>query len=381
MNKFLKILLVVIVCVLIVNLIIFLSNKNDMQYAVYGAREDAVSAEGYIIKNEILMKSDGDKRFYYSDGERVSKGARIATYVGAGTDDALLTELAAVEEQIKLLREGGVTNASSDPALLGEQIKEKTRELTYYVSQKNFAAADRVKNEILLLRSKTADEQSEDQDVLDTLYAKKSQLESQIGSSGASVYAPAAGILFLQSDGFENVLKPDTISELTVNKLLNIENEKQQITEGDCKITDNFIFYIGTVMEADKTEELTEGKTVRLRFAGFSSESVKADVHYVSDEEDGKKVVVFSCNKMAEELLSSREVSFDIIKSSYEGFILPASALAEEEGVEGVYVQNGVNFDFRKVCVIYRDDETIIVSKLPSAENELLIYDNVILNP
>ncbi len=381
MNKVFKILIAVVACFLIVNLIIFMSSKNDMQYAVYGAREDSVSAEGYMIKNEILMKSDGDKRFYYSDGERVSKGARIATYVGAGTDDSLLTELATVEEQIKLLRDGGITNASNDPALLGEQIKEKTRELTYYISQKDFVSADRVKNEILLLRDRTPGQEKESENTLDRLYAKKTELESKIGSSGASVYAPAAGVLFLQSDGYENILKPGNISELTVNKLLNIEGEKQESAEGECKITDNFVFYIGAVVETEKIGELNQGDTVRLRFAGFSSESVKADVYHISEEEDGKKVVVFSCNKMAEELLSAREVSFDIIKSSYEGFILPASALAEEEGVEGVYVRNGVNFDFRKVKVIYRDNDTIIVSKMRSEDNELLIYDNVILNP
>ena len=381
MNKALKIIFIIMSLFFIFNLFIMLSSRNDMQYAVYGLREDRVSAEGIIIKDEILVDSDGDKRFYYSDGERVSKGTRIASYVGAGTDDALLSELATVEGQIKLLKDGNISNAGSDPALLGEQIKEATRRLTLCISKKDFNGAEEIKNQIILLREREKNGGEDSGDTLDSLYAKKADLEAKIGGSGASVYSPAAGVLFLQSDGYEEVLTPGEIENITVDRLLNIENEKKAVNTGDFKITDNFTFYIASIMDTEDTEGLEPGKAVSLRFAGFSSETVRSEVVFISEEADGKNAVVFSCNKMAEELLLAREVSFDIIKSSYEGFILPVSALAEEDGAEGVYVRNGVNHDFRKVKVIYRDDDTIIVSRQPAEDNELLIYDNVVVNP
>lgn len=384
MNKVFKILLIPVICFFIFNLYIFVSSRKTTQYATYGKKEDYVTAKGYIIKDETLLQPESGLRFYFSDGEKVARGVRLASHISESTDESVLSELISVEERIRLLRDSGADNAGTDPALINQQVKEKTKELSGYAEKKDFTKISEIKNEILLLRSKIESiKNGEDKNLLDALYDEKAQLESKIGSEGASVYAPVSGVLYLSADGFENVLYPEMADEITVGSFGEIESKRETFSQNAYKISDNFVYYIAAVIDAEDAKDFEEMKTAGinagLRFSGFSSEKVSGRIEHISEEENGQRVIVLSCNKIANEMLSAREISVDIIKSSYEGFLLPAEAVRTEDGVEGVYVENGVNSYFKKVKVIYEDEETVIISSRSSEENELLLYDNVVI--
>ena len=68
----------------------------------------------------------------------------------------------------------------------------------------------------------------------------------------------------------------------------------------------------------------------------------------------------------------------EIIKGNYEGLKVPASALRVIEEDTGVFVNTDGVARFRKVDVLYRDDEMAIVDKSEET-GYLKIYDPVIV--
>ena len=156
--------------------------------------------------------------------------------------------------------------------------------------------------------------------------------------------------------------------------------------EDVCKIVDNGIWYLAVSMSAEtaaaveeaETNQSGRGSSLQVRISELSADAVPIEIETVSEESNGNVLVVFSSRNYIKGIYSERSVEVEIIKGNYEGLKVPASALRVIEEDTGVFVNTDGVARFRKVDVLYRDDEMAIVDKSEET-GYLKIYDPVIV--
>ena len=134
--------------------------------------------------------------------------------------------------------------------------------------------------------------------------------------------------------------------------------------------------YIAGIIDTDK--RISEGAV--LSMTTNSSKNVY-DVKVVSSKtigEDGKSLVIFSCNRLDETLVESRVKSFKLIFDEYQGIKVPRDAIRFRDNDKGVYVILGKDITFKKIDVIYEGDD-FVLSKNTAEEDNLLLYDQILL--
>ena len=128
----------------------------------------------------------------------------------------------------------------------------------------------------------------------------------------------------------------------------------------------------------DSDKRIVEGGTLQIMFSTSNNvydvtvESVRAA------EEEGKSIIVLSCDRLDENLVRSRVQSVELIFEEYQGIKVPRKAIRFKGDQKGVYVILGSEITFKKIDVIYEGSD-FVVSKNTSDEEYLLLYDQILL--
>ena len=101
-------------------------------------------------------------------------------------------------------------------------------------------------------------------------------------------------------------------------------------------------------------------------------------VDSVKNSDDGKILVVMSCDKLDEELASTRIASSMIVFDEFTGVRVPRKAIRFNGDQKGVYVILGKDITFKKIDVIYEGDD-FVLSKNTDDQRYLLLYDQILL--
>ena len=83
---------------------------------------------------------------------------------------------------------------------------------------------------------------------------------------------------------------------------------------------------------------------------------------------------------MFNSMYTARSVNAEVIKKTYEGFKVSKNAVhIDENGNYYVYInREGVNRR-RDVTILYADDAYVIIKEDNAAQNNLLLYDEVVV--
>ncbi len=157
------------------------------------------------------------------------------------------------------------------------------------------------------------------------------------------------------------------------------------------KVIDNFSCYLASVLNSQNALNVKVGnKAIIYLASGFE---INAEVKYISQEENGKVLVVFDLKTLTEELIEYRKISYNITWWSYSGLKIPNSAILEGE--------NGIKYVVRKksgqnkkvfVKVLKRNEKYSIVTNYETTEMEdlgidiktngkIAQYDTILLYP
>ncbi len=376
MGKVWKIILIFIICFGAFNVFVLFSNDAKTQQAVYSVIEDSFSKTAYLIKEETILSGieDEKSKLYVNEGERVAKGQEILALLDNGGDTSAQDELDSINERIKAIERAADTPENA--VLLSEEIKKKNNQIIYYNARGDIKTTLELKKEILLLINEKAAASNQDNSaVLAELKTRKTELENIIlANKKATVYAPCAGTLFIGLDGLEQTLGFSEINSLTADTLkTQLKNQKEQ---NGYKIINNHKFYIAFVVDNEQAKELGE-KSVRVRFSEISDKLVNA--HFVRSEQGDKEtLIIYSCTEDIGVLISARETEAEIIKSMYEGFKIPMSAIRNNEGLTGVYVDSLGRREFKQIEIIYKTENYVMAK--PAGEKPLAMYDNIIID-
>jgi hypothetical protein len=207
-------------------------------------------------------------------------------------------------------------------------------------------------------------------------------LQSQAAGSVRRITAPQAGLYSAVVDGYETVLTPLGLSDLTPSTLATVQADTSALSDVG-KLILGQEWYYAAVMSTSEAQAMqkrqSEGTTLYLRFSKAAERDLEVTLDSIGQEENGRCVAVFKGDTYLTELTLLRQQSAQVIYSSIEGIRVPKEALRavkttqDDEGerttVEalGVYCVMGVEARFKPVTVLYSGDNFVLLAADDSA--------------
>ena len=172
--------------------------------------------------------------------------------------------------------------------------------------------------------------------------------------------APRSGLYSAVTDGYETVLTPESILSLTPSAYENIT--ANGTTSGTGKLIYGDMWHFVSCMDESDAAILEEGRTLTLRFAKGRAAVTKGTVERISTPENGKVVVIFSCEKFLSNTTLLRLQTAEIILESFSGIRIPKTALrVGENGETGIYCRSGLFARYKPVEVVYTGTDYCLV--------------------
>ncbi len=378
MKKQFKTVIVTLVLLFVLwNLFFFLFGRTSAEMVQYGALENSFGVTGFVFKDEIVIEGTGGGVLQptVSDGERVHKGARIGAVLSADTDEGALHEYLRIEDRLSRLKSRKNRENYEETVRTDEQITEISRQIIRAAEDGSMERIAHLKETLMAAKDEKTAQSGQYDALCAQLDERQAALRNKIGNSMKEIYSPEAGTLYLQTDGMESIMSLENAENLTPSSLAEMTKDAGEYF-GGCKLVRDDRWKIACIVDKEKTEGLTEGLAVSLRFYDYGGETSKATLESVSAEEDGKCVLVFTGTKAPIGFMQSRKVTLDVILSRYEGLKIPKKAIAEENGETGVYVQTITKRTFKKTEVAFEGETYAIIRE--GKNTDLRLYDTVL---
>ncbi len=362
---------------LVTNSTKILKKPIDVFVVANGSLSYEEPAEGYVIRDEIVLQGENYKNGMVkvlSDGERAAKSEIVFRYY-SNSEEAILKQIAELDEEISdILQNSGMTIVSSDISSIENQI-ESTVDSMYNLNylQKIYEN----KNKIEAYISKKAQitgTLSPSDSFVKTLTDKRNTLEKELERGSEIMYAPTSGIASYRVDGLEEILLANNFEYLN-SELLNSFDLKVgsvvPLSSEKGKIANNFECYIATSIDSEKASLAKIGDKVILRLS--NTDEIDAEIVYVNEEKKNT-ILVFKIGEDVADLLEYRKISFDIIWWKYTGWKISNSCIIEEKGQ--TYVESSITGYIERipVKVLRQNDTYSIVENYTKEELRALGY-------
>ena len=352
--------------------------------------EEGTDLSGYVVREERVLADDagGLLRLQRSEGERVSAGGTVALVYADQTSLDRQQEIDELTGRIDQLQFAQEASVGSEVLLkLDAQIM---RSLLAYRSE---LAAGRLDNaeehetelrSLVLKRDYTNSDSEDLSGQIAELQGRLKELKAQAASSVRRVTAPVSGLYSAVVDGYETVLTPDALADMTPSQLNAVKADETVASQtgklilGDC-------WYYAVTMSADQAEALRDaGGSMTLRFAKGVEQDQTVTLYAVGPEEQGRVVVTFRGEYNLAQLTLLRRQSAQLIWRTVAGIRVPNEALraantkVDQEGnrttVEslGVYCVVGMEARFKPVEVLYSGDGFVLVRSTAASDQESL---------
>jgi hypothetical protein len=355
--------------------------------------EESVSLSGYVIREEQILsgESSGLLRLQRAEGERVSSGGTVAVVYADQTSWDRQAEIESLTTRIEQLQ-------YAKEAALGVEVTQKldaqiTQNLLDY---RTALAADRMsdaESQGTTLRALVMKRDYSEADIenvsaqITELETELKTLQSQAAGSVRRITAPQTGLYSAVVDGYETVLTPSGLDQLTPSTLATVQADAS-VQSDVGKLILGQDWYYAAVMSTTEAQAMqkrqSEGTSLYLRFSKAADRNLEVTLDSVGQEENGRCVAVFKGDTYLSELTLLRQQSAQVIYSSTEGIRVPKEALRavktsqDQDGGRtttealGVYCIMGVEARFKPVTVLYSGENFVLVAADDSTGSETL---------
>ena len=366
----------------------------------FGTLEEYVNADGIIFRDEVLLAPPSFAGKFIpeiSEGERVPAFCRVAIVLKK-TSDSLLKELEDINTKIVQARNDVSKKTeffSEDITKIDNVIGQRVQDIIMECNSNSLNDITRLKSEVDKLMEKKALVLggSSNNSLINSLIQQKDALQKRIDSNTADVISNYSGIISYVIDGYEQVLNPKAIKDLTPGtiKSLKVVDVNTRNHENSTHVNKPFVkvikgneLYIASVLDSGNAAHYTVGDKILLRINDIGMEC-SAVVANKSEVSGGNCVVTVSADRGVDELSALRKVNVDLISSSAEGLKIPLKCLRgiDQNGKKAKIMLIKANCAVeREAEIIYKDNEYAII-KTPEGEikKTINLYDTYILNP
>ena len=352
--------------------------------------EEGMDLSGYVVRREQVLadEASGLLRLQRSEGEKVGAGGTVAlVYADQASLDRQreIDELSGRIEQLQFAQEASLGSEVS--LKLDAQIMRSLLDYRAELAAGRLDNAEEHETELrsLVLQRDYTNSDSEDlSGQIAELQSQLKELKAQAASSVRAVKAPVSGVYSAVVDGYETVLTPGLLADMTPSQL-NALQADETLTSQTGKLILGDSWYYAVTMSADQAKALRDSSgTMTLRFAKGVEQDQTVTLYAVGPEEQGRVVVTFRGEYNMAQVTLLRRQSAQLIWRTVAGIRVPNEALraantkVDQEGnrttVEslGVYCVVGMEARFKPVEVLYSGDGFVLVRSTAASDQESL---------
>ncbi len=358
--------------------------------AVLSTVYEKVDAKAIVIREEqVIGKSSGKITVpCLDDGDKINVGGNTAMVFFSQDAATNYSKYAEIQKQLSYYE-----NLESQTLGQAASVESIDSEINSNVNLYIRAVANGNSDSISLKSDKLNDRLDRRQmiigekvDLRSIIQDLRIQAEKYASNSKPDSYikTDVSGVFSSYTDGFEGLLDYTKAEELTAEQVENAiemcETNKNS-TDFLGKLVTSYKWYMECVVDADSVRDLSDGGRVKVAFKDSNDTVLNATIVSGADTNLGQKktLLIMKCSDMDSNLASLRCEDIELRVKSYEGIMVPASALhVNENGEKGVYALIASQVHFRKAEVIYSNDDYVMLKFDPENENGIRLYDQII---
>lgn len=348
----------------------------SVSVAYTGQVTDSLSVTGWVVRQETpLPDTSGTLLRQVQEGEKVHAGQTVAMAYASKSALEVVSRLEDTELKLQQLQFARSSFLDSDAALkVDSDISDSILRLHIATADGDYATATQEMSAMktaVLKRSYSYESLEQIDQAIAQTRSDISTLQNQL-SGATSVKTAVAGIYSGSTDGSEEALTPDFLTDVTPARLDALSTGSAVKSAGKI-ITDN-TWYFAANIPAQQARELQVGQEVTLRLSKGLQQDTPAYVQSISAEEDGQVAVVLSCTRYISQVTLLRHQQGEILLREYKGLRVPSAALRmDEEGSLQLFCRLGAYVCSKPVDLVYRGDGFCLVRSAQGAADARIL--------
>jgi hypothetical protein len=357
------------------------STRWVTEQAKFVRREVTISIQVTFVRDELPLQGtdDGVVVMLAAPGERVGKGQSYALVCQNGKDAEQLSRRSALEQRLAWLRE--TSDAANYRALNAEQLSRQVDDTFAQFLRaldRGDCAGLAEPQEVFLHRATTLQvAMGSTLDLAGELKEAQRQLDALAQQAAPERFtqltAPDSGEYYGITDGFETVLNPAALKNLTPESCTALLQRKAAPqAEPLGKLVKGFRWYAVALVPPGEAQQLREGAEYKVMFPQESARAfiLRAERIRRGSGAQGQALVIFSCDEKDGTIQCLRGAKAEITLETVEGLEVPAAALRflekgagqQKRPFTGVYIIRAGKPLLREAEVLYQDSKTAVVA-------------------
>lgn len=367
---------------IVLQLYAILGRTYQTETAISASMEDTVPLSGIAMFDAVPVSGGGSLGYLVEDGERVTEGTVLAEIYTDPAQSTQREELDRLDRIIDLLTKSE-NSVGSDLALLTAQTRTALLNLLDQLDTASYTGMSDAIDEFLLAQNRLQISTGQSSGFAATLADLQTQRDAAAAAlEGLQTITADRNGYFISTaaalplDLSEDTLKSDTAAALS-------ERLQQEIptTGADLagRIVTGFSWRFYGVCDLDTAARFDGVTSVKIRVPGKQDEALDATVTEVAaDETAGLAKITLECRTINADVLRLGREDAEIVLNTYEGIRVSKRAMHIVDGERGVYVKYGSLQRFRRIVVLFEDENYLLLD--PEAEdNEVRLYDEIIV--
>ena len=349
-----------------IQLYAILGRTYRTETAIAATMSDSVTVDGVVLFDAVNVEGSGDLGYLVADGERVTAGTVIAERYTDASQGPLRERLDRLERILNLLTTSE-NSVGSDLSLLTTQTANALYNLLDQLDTASYTGMADAIDDFLLAQNR-----------LQISTGQASDFSATIAALTAERDGVAA-----QLEGLETVTASQNGYFISADAALPLDLDEETAGEGLAgRIASGFAWRFYGVCDLDTAARFDGVTSVQISVPGKQEEPLDATVTAVeTDEEAGLAKLTIECQTINANVLRLGQETAQIDLHTYEGIRVNRQALHIVDGERGVYVKYGNLQRFRKITILFEDENYLLVPAdgQVGTDNEVRLYDEVIV--
>lgn len=353
--------------------------------AIAATMSDSVTADGVVLFDTVDVEGGGDLGYLVADGERVTAGTVIAERYTDPAQGALRERLDRLDRMLTLLTTSE-NSAGSDLNLLTTQTTNALYNLLDQLDTASYTGMSDAMDEFLLAQNRLQVSTGQADDFSATIAALTAERDGVAAQlQGLETITASQNGYFISADAAlplsvtEDTVRSDSATDLETL----LQSEIPTAGEGLAgRIAVGFAWRFYSVVDLDTAARFDGVTDVQISVPGKQDEPLDATVVAVEpDETAGLAKLTIECQTINAAVLRLGQETARIDLHTYEGIRVNRQALHIVDGEKGVYVKYGNLQRFRKITILFEDEDYLLVPAdgAVGTDNEVRLYDEIIV--
>ncbi len=359
-------------------------------------------ATAIIVREETVLSSSGtyvDQ--VLAEGEKAAAKSTVALIYDHSSALNTRQEIRALEAEIEQLEYALSSGTQAvDSAKLDEQVIGSIVALRSLAASGDLSALD---DSVLNLRTMvfqrdyTFGDTGAAEQLSQIIAEKKADLaalQRSLSQVSQIVRAPASGIFSGEVDGYESLITPAMLDQISLSQLSDLmDGDAPRRPDGVGKVITDSTWYVCALFDGINEVSLKEGRYYSLSFSHDYYGQISMRLERL-ETGNGQTMAIFSSREKLSETTLLRIQEVDIVVETLTGIRIPRKALrvetdavTDESGsttmvnTYGVYTIVGTQAEWQKVNILYTGDTYYLVEPAnPASSTRLRAGDTVILS-